>query len=160
MHEPSYDFAEELNGLRGGWNRAMELTFRRATSEEVVATLAVGTQHLQPYGLVHGGVYAGIIETTCSTGAALHALAHGQSTVGLENSTSFLRATRAGTLTVRAVPLARGRRSQVWEARISDDEERLVASGRVRLMNLEAGAEAGGEEVTLKREGQRELGGK
>jgi acyl-coenzyme A thioesterase PaaI-like protein len=45
--------------------------------------------------------------------------------------------------------LARGRRSNVWEAEIKDDRDRLVASGRVRLMVLDPGAEADGETVTL-----------
>lgn len=150
MHDAQYDYAEELNGLRGGYNRAMGLRFTRATTEEVVAEIPVDEQHKQPYGLVHGGVYASMIETACSTGAAIHALARGQTTVGLENSTSFLRAVREGSLRVRAVPLVTGRRSQVWEGRVTDDEGRLVASGRVRLLCLEAGAEAAGERVTLK----------
>ncbi len=147
--DPSYDYVDELNGLRAGFNRAMNLLFKSATTEKIVAEIRVDDQHLQPYGLVHGGVYAGMIETACSSGAALNALARGQSTVGLENSTSFLRAVRGGTLTVTAVPLARGRRSQVWEARVTDDKGRLAASGRVRLLCLDAGEEAGGKTVAL-----------
>lgn len=71
--------------------------------------------HLQAYGIVHGGVYAGIIESLASVGAAIHALAEGKSVVGLENHTSFLRAVRSGTLHGVAKPLTRGRRSPVWE---------------------------------------------
>ena len=148
--EPLYDYVDELNDLRSGFNRTMELTFVRVTTEEVVARVPIGHQHLQPYGLVHGGVYAGIIETVCSTGAAINALARGQSTVGLDNNTSFLRAVRSGTLTVTAVPLVRGRRSHVWEAKVTDDDGRVAAAGRVRLLCLEPGDVAGGEAVKLK----------
>jgi uncharacterized protein (TIGR00369 family) len=69
--------------------------------------------------------------------------------VGLENHTSFLRAVRSGKLTGVAKPIARGRRSHVWEANVSDEAGRLVASGRVRMMILEADAEVAGERVAI-----------
>jgi len=40
--------------------------------------------------------------------------------VGLENHTSFLNATRGGRLSATARPLMRGRRTQVWEATVTD----------------------------------------
>ncbi|MEB2312693.1 MAG: PaaI family thioesterase [Polyangiaceae bacterium] len=147
MTDEAPDFSEMLNAHRGGWNDAMRLVFKRATADEVEAELTIDELHRQPYGIVHGGVYAGIIETLCSTGAALYAGRNGQTTVGLENHTSFLRATRAGRLRVRATPLQRGRRAQVWEGSVYDDEERLVATGRVRLICLEGGAALAGETV-------------
>jgi len=73
----------------------------------------------------------------------------GRSAVGLENATSFLRAVRAGVLRGTARPKFTGRRSHVWEAEIHDGENRVVATGRVRLVILEPGAEAGGEVVAL-----------
>ncbi|HMJ11957.1 MAG TPA: PaaI family thioesterase, partial [Polyangiaceae bacterium] len=76
----------------GGYNTAMGLSFVTATGDEVVAELEVGEQHLQPYGIVHGGVYCGAVETTCSVGAGLYSAAAGQAVVGVENHTSFLRA--------------------------------------------------------------------
>src|SRR4051812_45508348 len=106
------DFAAALNGMLDGWNRAMGLRFLRATKDEVVAEVEIGPQHLQPYGIVHGGVYAGIIETVASSGAALQAMPQGRSVVGLENHTSFIHAVREGVLRVTAKPITRGRRTQ------------------------------------------------
>jgi uncharacterized protein (TIGR00369 family) len=139
------DAAPYLNEHLGGWNRAMGLRMVRATADEVIAELTVGEPHLQPYGIVHGGVHAGIIETVCSTGAAIHAAARGQTVVGLENSTSFLHAARGGVLRVAARPLSRGRRSQIWEATVSDQGGRALATGRVRLLCLEPGADLAGQ---------------
>jgi 1,4-dihydroxy-2-naphthoyl-CoA hydrolase len=136
--------AAYLNGNLGGWNRAMGLSFVRASADIIVGEIVVADHHLQPYGIVHGGVHAGLIEAACSTGAAMHALASGQSVVGLENSTSFLRAARGGRLRVTATPLTRGRRSQVWQATVEDDQGRALATGRVRLMCLEPGATIAG----------------
>lgn len=144
------DFAAALNASNNGWNLAMGMHFIRATADEVILEIEIGADHRQPYGIVHGGVHSGLIEAATSTGAALAALARGQSVVGLENHTSFLHAVREGKLLVTARPLMRGRRTQVWEASVTDSESRTVASGRVRFLALEAGASLAGEMVKLK----------
>jgi 1,4-dihydroxy-2-naphthoyl-CoA hydrolase len=139
-----------INENLGGYNNCLGLCFTKATPDEFVAEVKITDRHLQPYGLVHGGLYASLIETLCSTGAALSVWEEGKNAVGLENTTSFLRAVRAGTIRGTARPLVMGRRSHVWEAQIHDDRNRLVATGRVRLMILEPGAEADGVKVSLK----------
>ena len=152
MAEPiQEDFAEIINASAGeGWARTMGLRIVRATRDEVVAEMPIQTCHLQPYGIVHGGVYSGIIESLASIGAAIHAIPEGKTVVGLENHTSFLRAVREGTLYAVATPLARGRRSPVWECAVRDDKQRLVATGRVRLLALDPGAEVAGEKVAIR----------
>lgn len=115
----------------------MGIRFIRATVDEVQAELTIEPQHRQAYGIVHGGVHSGMVETVCSVGAALVAMPRGQSVVGLENHTSFLLAVREGKLRARALPLMRGQRTQVWEAKVSDDAGRIVATGRVRLISLD-----------------------
>src|ERR1700682_2118949 len=138
----------QLNELREGWPGVMGISITHATQDEVRAELTVSTKHLQPYGVVHGGVHCGLIETLASVGAALYALPRGQSVVGLENSTSFVRAVRIGAkLHAVSKPITRGRRTQVWEARVLDDQERVVATGRVRLLCLEADQALGGKQV-------------
>jgi 1,4-dihydroxy-2-naphthoyl-CoA hydrolase len=143
------DFSEQLNKLPEGWLEAMGISITHATQDEVRAELTVDTQHLQAYGIVHGGVHCGLIESLASIGAALYALPRGQSVVGLENSTSFVRAVRSGAkLHAVSIPITRGRRTQVWEARVLDDQERVVAIGRVRLLCLEREQPLAGEQVT------------
>jgi uncharacterized protein (TIGR00369 family) len=143
------DLAPEMNETRGGFNAAMGLRFVRATRDEVVAELTIGENHSQPYGIVHGGVHAGIIETVCSVGAAIDAQANGRTAVSLENSTTFLRAARSGVLRVTARPLSRGRRTQVWEATVVDENARPLAMGRVRLLCLEPDSELAGRKVAV-----------
>ncbi|MDC0668154.1 PaaI family thioesterase [Nannocystis radixulma] len=143
-----------LNDHRSAFDRLIGLRFTLASADAVEAEVPVTPQLLQPYGLVHGGVYATIVETLASSGAALWAAARGQSTVGLENSTSFLQGTRGGTLRARATPLQRGRRTQVWSVEIRDDDGRTVSSGRVRMLCLEGGATVAGESLALRRDGE------
>jgi len=150
MLPPDEDIADVLNANRDGWNTAMDVRFVRATAGEVVAEWTVGQAHKQAYGIVHGGVHCGVIETLASVGAALFAARRGQTVVGLENHTSFVRAVREGTLRAVARPLTRGRRSQLWEGTITDEGGRVVATGRVRLLCLEPDAEVAGEAVQVK----------
>lgn len=148
--EPVQDFAQWINESEGEhWVKANGVRVTRATRDEVSAEMQIRPDHLQSYGIVHGGIYSALIETIASIGAAIHAIADGKSAVGLENHTSFLRAVRSGRLRAVAKPLARGRRSHVWEASVYDDRQRLVASGRVRLLILEPEAELAGERVAV-----------
>ncbi len=145
---------EMLNDIMGGFNRSMGLRFVKAVQDEYIAELDIEDKHRQPYGIVHGGVYCGMIETLCSTGAAMSVYSEGKSAVGLDNSTSFLRAVRSGVLRGTARPVFMGRRSHVWEAEIKDDRGRVAATGRVRLMILEPGSAADGVTVELNRNGE------
>ena len=144
----SQDFAARLNEMPEGWLQAMGVTITLATKDEVRAELTVGPEHLQGYGIVHGGVHCGLIESLASIGAALFALPKGQSVVGLENHTSFIRAVRTGSkLRAVSTPVTRGNRTQVWEARVIDEEDRTVATGRVRLLCLDSDQSLAGEQV-------------
>jgi 1,4-dihydroxy-2-naphthoyl-CoA hydrolase len=144
------DVVTMLNAARGGFERALGLTFTRITADEVECEVPVGPQLLQPYGLVHGGVYSSIIETLASVGAALYAMPRQQTAVGLENSTSFVRAVRTGKLIGIARHVHRGRQTQVWEVEVRGDDGKLAATGRVRMLCLEAGAKVAGETVAMK----------
>jgi uncharacterized protein (TIGR00369 family) len=148
MAEPVPDFAEVLNAQPEGWVRAMGLRITRATEDEVECEWVVGPEHLQGYGIVHGGVHCGVVETLASIGAALWARPRGLAVAGLENTTSFLRAVRSGTLRARATPVSRGRRTQVWECEVRDEGDRPVATGRVRLVCLDPELPLAGQAVS------------
>lgn len=106
-----------------------------ADGDRVVARLPIAPHLHQPYGIVHGGVYCTVVETTASIGGALWFGDRGQ-VVGVANSTSFLRATREGVLDVEATPVHRGRTQQLWQVAVTDEQQRLVARGEVRLANI------------------------
>lgn len=144
----SQDFADEINAMhRGTWAGTLGLVVQSATRDGVTATVAVDGLHRQPHGIVHGGVYASIVESAASIGAALDASAQGKTAVGLDNQTSFVRAVRSGTLHAQATPVTRGRRTQLWDVVIKDDAGHIAATGRVRLLVLEADANVAGAKL-------------
>jgi 1,4-dihydroxy-2-naphthoyl-CoA hydrolase len=127
----------------GGYNDIMNLQLREAGPERVVGVIEVGPHHLQPYGLVHGGVYCGLVETLASYGAALWAAEQGWfGAVGMSNSTDFIRATKQGSLVGTATPVHQGRSHQIWQVVVTQgDGGKVAARGQVRLHNVrEAGS--------------------
>lgn len=133
--------------MENGFDATMGFTLVSASPEQVVLEYTVDDKHRQPYGIVHGGVHCAAVETVCSTGAALNAMPRGQAVVGVENSTSFIHAVREGVVRVTGTPLTRGRRSQLWEGVARDAAGRIVASGKVRLLCLDAGTDLAGKTV-------------
>ncbi len=86
---------------------------------------------------MHGGVYCSIIESLASVSAQVWLSENGGGhVVGVNNNTDFLRAISSGTVTAVSMPIHRGRRQQLWLITITDDKDRVVARGQVRLQNL------------------------
>lgn len=123
--------------LQVGLDAALGFEFDELGPDRVVVSWTADERHLQAYGIVHGGVYCAVVESSASIGAALWFADRGR-TVGVANHTNFLRAARAGErLTATATPIHRGRSQQLWQVLIVDAEQRQVARGEVRLQNLE-----------------------
>src|SRR5262245_12628007 len=81
---------------------------------EVRAHLEVRDELKQPVGLVHGGVYATLAESTASLATAVVVLPEGNIVSGQSNQTSFLRPITEGTIHVYARRIHRGRTTWVW----------------------------------------------
>jgi uncharacterized protein (TIGR00369 family) len=132
------DVAAQLNQANAG-NFASEvgLVITVATKDRVVGTVEIEARHLQPAGIVHGGVYCTVVESLASMGAFLNVADQGRMVAGIENHTSFLRSIGSGRVTGVAVPVNLGRTTHLWDVELRDDRERLVAKGSVRMAVLE-----------------------
>jgi 1,4-dihydroxy-2-naphthoyl-CoA hydrolase len=126
--------ADDL-GLQRGFIKLVGVRVAEAGGDRVVLTCPVTPDLHQPFGLVHGGVYATLAETAASVGGSLWFGDQGK-VVGVSNHTDFLRAVRRGELRAEATPLSRGRTTQLWQVEIADEQGRLIAHAKVRLQNL------------------------
>ena len=107
------------------------------TPDRVVVQFTIGEQHLQPYGIPHGGIYCTVHESTASLAGYLW-VGEERVVVGTNNTCDFLRQAKVGdVITVTATPIHRGRSQQLWRAESTDQDGRLVAQGQVRLANLD-----------------------
>lgn len=103
----------------------------------VAGVLDLGPDQHTPWGVVHGGVYCTAIESAASIGASAAVADRGQFSVGVNNSTDFLRPMTSGRLDVVAEPIQQGRTLQLWLVTLTRaDDGKIVARGQVRLQNV------------------------
>ncbi len=124
-----------------GWDSVLGLQIEELTSTRVVATVDIDERHQQPYGIVHGGVWASLVETVGSHGAAMaaHEITGEMAVVGVSNTTDFLRPHRTGRVRATGTPIHAGRTQQLWLVEIArEDDGKVVARGQLRLQNLAA----------------------
>ena len=116
----------------GALCEAMGVELVEASAERVVLTMPVAG-NTQPYGLLHGGANAVLVETAGSIGAALHA-GEGFMVVGLDISCTHHRGAREGTVTAVAEPLSLGRTVTSYQVRVTDDQGRPLCTGRLTCL--------------------------
>jgi uncharacterized protein (TIGR00369 family) len=97
------------------------------------AELLIKDHHKQPFGLLHGGIYASIAEALASYATAAVVVPKGQAASGMSNLTSFLRPITEGTVHALATCKHAGRTTWVWEVEMTDDARRLCATSRVTI---------------------------
>jgi 1,4-dihydroxy-2-naphthoyl-CoA hydrolase len=124
-----------------GWDSALGIRVEEMTARRVVAYVDIDERHQQGYGIVHGGVWASVVETVGSHGAAMaaHELTGQMAVVGIANSTDFLRPHRTGRVRATGTPIRTGRTQQIWLVEIErEDDGKMVARGQLRVQNLPA----------------------
>ncbi|MGZ5366189.1 PaaI family thioesterase [Aeromicrobium sp.] len=121
-----------------GLDATLGVTAQEVTGDKVVLIWTVGKQHLQPFGIVHGGAYCAVHESAASI-AGQTWLGDMGIIVGVNNNTDFLRQAGAGDqMTTTALPIHRGRKQQLWRMETVKQDGKVVAIGQVRLQNLDA----------------------
>ena len=93
-------------------------------------TMPVDSRTHQPFGLLHGGASVALAETLASF-AGSFAAPEGFVVVGMEINANHIAAVRDGVVTGRAQPLHLGKRTQVWEVKIYDQQGRLLCVSRM-----------------------------
>lgn len=95
--------------------------------DRVVGRMVVRDDLCTTGGILHGGAYMAFADTLGAIGAVT-SLGEGQWTTTLESKTNFFRGAPVGsTVTGTATPLHVGRRSSVWQTRVTNDEGKLMA---------------------------------
>ncbi len=121
------DLAERMQQELPPRPRWMGLKVTVAEPDRVVAELTVREELCTSGSIMHGGAVMAFADTLGAIGTIVN-LREGQGTTTLESKTNFFAGSPMGTkLVAEAVPLHRGRRTQVWETRISNEQGRLVA---------------------------------
>ena len=111
----------------------LDLRFEEIGPDYLIASLPVDHRTMQPYGLLHGGASVVLAESVGSVAANLVVDNSKFYCLGLDINANHLRSARAGRVYAKAMPLHLGRSTQVWEIKITDENEKMVAISRLTM---------------------------
>jgi|TARA_A100001388_G_scaffold162948_1_gene121573 uncharacterized protein (TIGR00369 family) len=124
---------ENKNFLEGTFDDFINHEILEISENYIKSSLVVQDYHKQPMGMVHGGV----IDTMAEASISYAAYYTQEGTwVGVNNNTDFIKAVTEGTIICEATPIKLGKRSQIWEAILSNNDE-VCARSTVRLTNID-----------------------
>lgn len=127
--------------LNSPYSSLLGLEFVEVSAQRVTAALEIQPHHLQPFGVVHGGVYCSAVESVGSVGATM-ALGGAGVAYGTSNTTDFLRSASGGRLSFEGRPVHVGRTLQLWQVTGIDQDERIICIGRLQVFNKPVGTAA------------------
>jgi 1,4-dihydroxy-2-naphthoyl-CoA hydrolase len=120
---------KEGDGLGG----VIGLEHLESGQERVRARVEVTDSIRQPYGIVHGGVYAVIAESICSRATAVAVFADVMVAMGQANQATFIRPISDGHINAEATVRHSGRTTWIWDCEVTDDDGRLCALVRMTI---------------------------
>ena len=120
------DAAAVSDLFRGTLAELLGIRFVEATPDRVVAELDYRDELTTVGGSLHGGTLMAFADTIGAVATVLN-LPAGASTTTLESKTNFFAAGRSGTVRAEATALHRGKRTMVWQTRVTDDAGRLLS---------------------------------
>jgi len=111
---------------KGTLGELLGIEFVEANPDRVVARLTVRDDLRTVGGPLHGGTLMAFADTVGAVATALN-LPAGAGTTTLESKTNFFAAGRSGTVRAETTPLHRGKRTMVWQTRVTDESGRLLS---------------------------------
>ena len=131
--EPSLEWA---NARDDTLIRTLGIELTETTDGSLKGRMPVDHRTRQPGGVLHGGASVALAETLASWGATLTVDPAKYYCVGMEINANHVRPVAEGWVYGEAVPLTRGRTTQVWDIKITDAAGKLVCVSRCTMAVL------------------------
>jgi uncharacterized protein (TIGR00369 family) len=110
--------------LNLGLARHLGMRFVEVTPDRVVAELDVREEVCTLGGAIHGGTLMALADTVGAVGT----LASGAKTATAESKTNFFAAAMKGSkVRAESTPLHKGKRTHVWQTRVTREDGKLVS---------------------------------
>jgi len=120
------DAATITERFKGTLSDMMGIRFVEASPERVVAELDWREDLTTVGGALHGGALMAFADTVGAAATVIN-LPPGAATTTLESKTNFFAPGRPGVVRAESTPLHRGKRTQVWQTRVTDGAGRLLS---------------------------------
>jgi 1,4-dihydroxy-2-naphthoyl-CoA hydrolase len=129
---------ESLNRLsKNTMAETIGISFTAIGEDYLEATMPVDARTHQPFGLLHGGASVALAETMGSVAAHCCVDFEKQFCVGLEINANHLKGVRDGFVKGVTKPIHIGKKTQVWEIKITNAKDELVCISRITMAVLD-----------------------
>ena len=100
----------------------------------ICGKMPVDERTTQPFGLLHGGASAALAETLGSIGGGIKVYSNNETVVGIEINANHLKSARDGWVYGKATPIRIGKKIQVWNIEITNEDDDLICVSRLTLV--------------------------
>ncbi len=119
----AFTFDDANERIQGTLPGVLGIEFIELDGPSVAGRLVLRPDHLAPNGYLHAATVIALADTCCGNGTLANLPQGAQNFTTVELKTNFLGTTQEGTILCRASMVHGGRRTQVWDARVSDESE-------------------------------------
>ena len=109
------------------------MEFTELGDNHISARMPVDHRTHQPMGLLHGGASVALAETLGSVASSLLVDMKEYNCVGIEINANHIKSARSGFVYGKATPIHIGRKTHVWDIRITNEEGALVCVSRLTV---------------------------
>ncbi len=137
MLTPNQDYIKELVNLvrQSPFPKHMSIELSKIEYDKSLISISLSRYHFQPFGIVHGGVLASLIDTATFWSAYLR-LPQDTGLVNVDLKLNYLRPVTGGKLRAEGTCIKPGNTLSYSEARVIDDNDKIIAHGTSTLMAL------------------------
>ena len=114
----------------------LKITFTEIGDNYVVCKMPVTSEVHQPAGILHGGATAALVETVGSFASRYFIKNKDLSVRGIEISTNHVKSISEGFVYAKATNIHFGRTMQIWEVRVTDEDENLISLGKLTTLAI------------------------
>jgi len=126
MSEDTMDPRAMTERWKGTLCEHLGIEFEETSKDRVVARLAIRDELRTVGGALHGGTLMAFADTIGAVATVLN-LPPGAGTTTLESKTNFFAAGRSGLVRAESTPLHRGKRTMVWQTKVTDESGRMLS---------------------------------
>ena len=114
----------------------LKIEFTEIGDDYVVCKMPVTSEVHQPAGILHGGATAALVETAGSFASRYFIKDRDMSIRGIEISTNHVKSVSKGFVYAKASKIHLGRTMQIWEIRVTDEDENLISLGKLTTLAI------------------------
>lgn len=114
----------------------LSIAYTEIGEDYLVARMPVNSKVYQPDGVLHGGAMVALAESVGSAAAIVFLDPSKFSIRGIEISANHVKSVKSGFVYATAKPIHLGKTTQVWDIKITDDDNRLISAVKLTTLAL------------------------